>query len=45
MSIDKMSNEVIHKYGFESRRTISFFRAVDTGNYEKILKAYQKIMK
>lgn len=45
MTIDKMSREVIYRYGFESKKIISFFRVVETGNYEKVLKAYQKIMK
>lgn len=45
MSIEKMSDEVIRRYGFEAKKTISFFRIVEKGNYEKIVKAYRKIMK
>lgn len=45
MSIEKMSDEVIRRYGFETKKTISFFRIVEKGNYEKIVKAYRKIMK
>lgn len=40
MSIEKMSDEVIRRYGFETKKTISFFRIVEKGNYEKIVKAY-----
>ena len=45
MSIEKMSDEVINRYGYEAKRTISFFKTVEKGNYEKIVEAYQKIMK
>ncbi len=45
MTIDKMCDEVIYRYGLESKKNISIFRVVDTGNYPKILKAYQKIMR
>lgn len=45
MNIEKMSDEVIRRYGFETKKTISFFRIVEKGNYEKIVKAYRKIMK
>lgn len=45
MTIEQMSSEVIHRYGFEAKRTISFFRTVERGDYEKIVKAYHKIMK
>ena len=45
MSIEKMSDEVIHRYGFETKKTISFFRTVEKGSYEKIVEAYQRIMK
>ena len=45
MSIEKMSDEVIHRYGYEAKRTISFFKIVEKGNYKKIVKAYQKVMK
>ena len=45
MSIEKMSDEVIHRYGYEAKRTISFFKTVEKGNYKKIVKAYHKIMK
>lgn len=45
MSIEKMSDEVIRRYGFETKKTISFFRIVEKGNYEKIVKAYRKIKK
>lgn len=29
MSIEKMSDEVIHRYGFETKKTIFFFRTVE----------------
>ena len=45
MTIEQMSSEVIRRYGYEAKRTISFFRTVERGNYEKIVKAYHKIMK
>lgn len=45
MTIEQMSSEVIRRYGYEAKRTISFFRTVERGNYEKIIKAYHKIMK
>lgn len=45
MTIEQMSSEVIRRYGYEAKRTISFFRTVEKGNYEKIVKAYHKIMK
>lgn len=45
MSIEKMCDEVIHRYGFETKKTIYFFRTVEKGSYEKIVKAYRKIMK
>ena len=45
MNIEKMCDEVINRYGYEAKKTISFFRTVERGNYEKIVKAYYKIMK
>lgn len=45
MSIEKMGDEVINRYGYEAKKTISFFRIVEKGNYEKIVKVYQRIMK
>lgn len=45
MTIEQMSEAVIRRYGYEAKRTISFFRTVERGNYEKIVKAYHKIMK
>lgn len=45
MSIEKMSDKVIHRYGYEAKKTLFFFRTVEKGNYEKIVEAYQKIMK
>ena len=45
MTIEQMSSEVIHRYGYEAKRTISFFRTVEKGDCEKIVKAYHKIMK
>ena len=45
MSIEKMGDEVINKYGYEAKKTIFFFRIVEKGNYKKIVKAYQKVMK
>ena len=45
MSIEKMREEVIHRYGYEAKKTIFFFRVVEKGSYEKIVKAYQKVMK
>lgn len=45
MSIEKMSDEVIHRYGYEAKRTISFFKTVEKGNYKKIVEVYQRIMK
>lgn len=45
MTIEQMSSEVIRRYGYEAKRTISFFRIVERGDYEKIVKAYHKIMK
>lgn len=45
MTIEQMSSEVIHRYSYEAKRTISLFRTVEKGNYEKIAKAYHKIMK
>ena len=45
MSIEKMSDEVIHRYGYEAKKTIFFFRIVEKGSYEKIVEAYQKIVK
>ena len=45
MSIEKMCDEVIHRYGYEAKKTIFFFRIVEKGNYKKIVKAYQKVMK
>lgn len=45
MTIEQMSDAVIRRYGYEAKRTISFFRTVDKGDYEKIVKAYHKIMK
>lgn len=45
MTIEQMSDAVIRRYGYEAKRTISFFRTVERGNYEKIVKAYHKIMK
>ena len=45
MSIEKMSDEVISRDGYEAKKTISFFRTVEKGNYEKIVKVYRKIMK
>ena len=45
MTIEQMSSEVIRRYGYEAKRTISFFRTVEKGDYEKIVKAYHKIMK
>ena len=45
MSLEKMSDEVIHRYGFETKKTIFFFRTVEKGNYEKIVEAYQNVMK
>ena len=45
MSIEKMSDEVINRYGYESKKTIFFFRIVEKGSYEKIVQAYQKVMK
>lgn len=44
MTIDRMCDEVIYRYGFEAKKTISFFQLVEKGNYEKILSAYRKIM-
>lgn len=29
MSIEKMCDEVIHRYDFETKKTISFFRTVE----------------
>lgn len=45
MTIEQMSSAVIRRYGYEAKRTISFFRTVERGDYEKIVKAYHKIMK
>lgn len=45
MTIEQMSDAVIRRYGYEAKRTISFFRTVERGDYEKIVKAYHKIMK
>lgn len=45
MSIEKMGDEVINRYGYEAKRTIFFFRIVEKGSYEKIVEAYQRIMK
>ena len=45
MSIEKMGDEVINKYGYEAKKTIFFFRIVEKGSYEKIVEAYQKIVK
>ena len=45
MTIEQMSVAVIRRYGYEAKRTISFFRTVEKGDYEKIVKAYYKIMK
>ena len=45
MNIEKMRDEVIHRYGYEAKRTISFFKTIEKGDYEKIVKAYQRIMK
>ena len=45
MSIEKINDEVIHRYGYKAKRTISFFKTVEKGNYEKIVEAYQKVMK
>ena len=45
MSIEKMCDEVINRYGYEAKKTVFFFRIVEKGSYEKIVKAYQKVMK
>lgn len=45
MTIEQMSSEVIRRYGYEAKRTISFFKTVEKGDYEKIVKVYQRIMK
>ena len=45
MSIEKMGDEVINRYGYEAKKTIFFFRIVEKGSYEKIVEAYQKIVK
>ena len=45
MSIEKMGDEVINRYGYEAKKTIFFFMIVEKGSYEKIVKAYRKIMK
>ena len=45
MSIEKMCDEVINRYGYEAKKTIFFFRVVETASYEKIVKAYQQVMK
>ena len=45
MSIEKMSDEVIHRYGYEAKKTIFFFKIVEKGSYDKIVEAYQKVMK
>lgn len=43
MTIEQMSETVIRRYGYEAKRTISFFRTVERGNYEKIVKAYTRL--
>ena len=45
MSIEKMGDEVINRYDYEAKKTIFFFRIVEKGSYEKIVEAYQRIMK
>ena len=45
MSIEKMGDEVINRYGYEAKKTIFFFKIVEKGSYEKIVEAYQKIVK
>lgn len=45
MTIEQMSSAVIRRYGYEAKRTISFFRTVERGDYKKIVKAYHKVMK
>ena len=45
MSIDKMGDEVFNRYDYEAKITIFFFGIVERGSYEKIVKAYQKIVK
>ena len=45
MNIEKMSDEVIHRYGYEAKKTIFFFRIVEKGSYEKRIEAQQKVMK
>lgn len=42
---EQMISKVISRYGFENKNTVQFFEALRTGNDEKIIKTYHKIMK
>ena len=42
---EQMISKVISRYGFENKNTIQCFEALQTGNDEKIIKTYHKIMK
>ena len=45
MSIREMQNRVIRKEGFESNKTIKFFKICEKNNIEMIRKEFNKIMK
>lgn len=45
MSIRKMQDEVIRKEGFESKKTIRFFKVCESNNRERIEKEFKKIVK
>ena len=45
MSIRKMQDAVIRKEGFESKKTIRFFKVCESNNRERIEKEFKKIVK
>lgn len=45
MSIEAMQNRVINQEGFESKKTIRFFKVCESNNREKIEKEFKKIVK
>lgn len=45
MSIKEMQNAIIYQEGFESNKTIEFFRVCESNNIERIRKEFNKIIK
>ena len=45
MSIREMQNRVIRQEGFESAKTIRFFKVCEKNNIERIREEYKKIIK